>query len=61
MSGLPGSSLDRATIKGTPGRDIVDKAKAEVFGDDDAEKKRLARRRAASPLTAGQFNINQGL
>ncbi len=59
MSGLPGSSVGRGTIKGTPGRDIADKAKAEVFGDEDKERKR--KRRAASPLTADPLSINQGI
>lgn len=59
MSGLAGDALQRGTIKGTPGRDITNKAKAEIFGDDDKERKR--RRRNASPLTADPFNINQGI
>ncbi len=59
MSGLPGDIVQRGTTKGTPGRDIANKAKAEIFGNDDKERKR--RRRNASPLTADPFNINQGI
>ncbi len=58
MSGLAGDAVQRGTIKGTPGRDIANKAKAELFGDDEKERKR--RRRTASPLTRDPLNVNQG-
>jgi len=59
MSGLPGDVVQRGTIKGTPGRDIANKAKAEIFGDDDEKRRR--RRRNASLLTRDPLAINQGI
>lgn len=57
MSGLPGDVIQRGTIRGTPGRSIAEKAKEQLFGDDEKERRR--RRRNASPLTADPLAINQ--